>query len=207
MMSANFVLFLASAVVIALIPGPSIFYVAARTLAAGRSEGLASTLGMSLGGLVHILAGAFGVSALIMASAEAFTVMKLAGAIYLIWLGIKTFRTAKIEAAQDVEVTGAARAFRQGIVVEITNPKTASYFLAFLPQFIDVSQPVALQFMVLGVISVTLNGLVDLVVVVMAGAAREGLDKRPDVVARIRQGSGLIMAGLGASLLVARRAN
>ena len=205
-MSANFVLFLASAVVIALIPGPSIFYVAARTLAAGRSEGLASTLGMSLGGLVHILAGAFGVSALIMASAEAFTVMKLAGAIYLIWLGIKTFRTAKIEAAQDVEVTGAARAFRQGIVVEITNPKTASYFLAFLPQFIDVSQPVALQFMVLGVISVTLNGLVDLVVVVMAGAAREGLDKRPDVVARIRQGSGLIMAGLGASLLVARRA-
>lgn len=206
-MSTNFVLFLASAVVIALIPGPSIFYVAARTLAAGRSEGLASTLGMSLGGLVHILAGAFGVSALIMASAEAFTVMKLAGAIYLIWLGIKTFRTAKIEAAQDVEVTGAARAFRQGIVVEITNPKTASYFLAFLPQFIDVSQPVALQFMVLGVISVTLNGLVDLVVVVMAGAAREGLDKRPDVVARIRQGSGLIMAGLGASLLVARRAN
>ena len=161
---------------------------------------------MSLGGLVHILAGAFGVSALIMASAEAFTVMKLAGAAYLIWLGIKTFRTAKIEAAQDVEVTGAARAFRQGIVVEITNPKTASYFLAFLPQFIDVSQPVALQFMVLGVISVTLNGLVDLVVVVMAGAAREGLDKRPDVVARIRQGSGLIMAGLGASLLVARRA-
>ena len=206
-MSANFVLFLASAIVIALIPGPSIFYVAARTLAAGRSEGLASTLGMSLGGLVHILAGAFGVSALIMASAEAFTVMKLAGAIYLIWLGIKTFRTAKIEAAQDVEVTGAARAFRQGIVVEITNPKTASYFLAFLPQFIDVSQPVALQFMVLGVISVTLNGLVDLVVVVMAGAAREGLDKRPDVVARIRQGSGLIMAGLGASLLVARRTN
>lgn len=206
-MSANFVLFLASAVVIALIPGPSIFYVAARTLAAGRSEGLASTLGMSLGGLVHILAGAFGVSALIMASAEAFTVMKLAGAAYLIWLGIKTFRTAKIEAVQDVEVTGAARAFRQGIVVEITNPKTASYFLAFLPQFIDVSQPVALQFMVLGVISVTLNGLVDLVVVVMAGAAREGLDKRPDVVARIRQGSGLIMAGLGASLLVARRTN
>ena len=206
-MSTNFALFLASAVVIALIPGPSIFYVAARTLAAGRSEGLASTLGMSIGGLVHILAGAFGVSALIMASAEAFTLMKLAGAAYLIWLGIKTFRTARIEAPQNVEVTGAARAFRQGIVVEITNPKTASYFLAFLPQFIDVSQPVALQFMILGVISVVLNGLVDLVVVVMAGAAREGLDKRPDVVARIRQGSGLIMAGLGASLLVARRAN
>ena len=206
-MSTNFALFLASAVVIALIPGPSIFYVAARTLAAGRSEGLASTLGMSIGGLVHILAGAFGVSALIMASAEAFTLMKLAGAAYLIWLGIKTFRTARIEAPQNVEVTGAARAFRQGIVVEITNPKTASYFLAFLPQFIDVSQPVALQFMILGAISVVLNGLVDLVVVVMATAAREGLDKRPDVVARIRQGSGLIMAGLGASLLVARRAN
>ncbi len=206
-MSTQFALFLGSAALIALIPGPSIFYVAARTLAAGPREGLASTLGMSIGGLVHVLAGALGISALVLASAEAFTFLKVAGALYLIWLGIKTFRTAKIVAPQHVEVTGAARAFGQSILVEITNPKTASYFLAFLPQFIDVLQPVAAQFIVLGCISVILNCLVDLAVVAMASAARDGLDRRPHVIARIRQGSGVIMAALGASLLAARRAN
>lgn len=202
---SGFSLFLVSAALIALIPGPSIFYVAARTLAAGRAEGFASSLGMGLGGLVHILAGAFGVSALIMASATAFNVMKLVGAAYLIWLGIKTFRSAKVEVPLDVEVTGARKAFRQGILVEVTNPKTASYFLAFLPQFIDTTQPVAMPFLMMGLISVTLNGLVDIVVVYLAGAARAGLDKRPHLIARIRQGSGVIMAGLGASLLVAKR--
>src|SRR5215218_9871842 len=87
-------LFFAAALAVAVTPGPGVFYVAARTLAAGRGEGIASTLGTGLGGLVHVIAGAVGVSAIVMASAEAFAVLKLAGAAYLIWLGIKTFRTA-----------------------------------------------------------------------------------------------------------------
>ena len=90
----HFVLFLSAAGVLALMPGPGIFYVAARTLAGGRSEGLASSFGTGLGGLVHIIAGAIGISALVMASAEAFTVLKVAGALYLIYLGIKTWREA-----------------------------------------------------------------------------------------------------------------
>ena len=86
----SFLLFLAAASIVALSPGPGIFYVAARTLADGRGVGLASSLGTGLGGLVHVAAGAIGVSALILASAEAFTFLKLAGAVYLVWLGIKT---------------------------------------------------------------------------------------------------------------------
>src|SRR5215203_5620275 len=115
---ANVILFFLAALVIAVSPGPGIFYVAARTLAGGRDEGLASSLGTGLGGLVHVAAGAVGVSALVLASAEAFAFLKIAGAAYLIWLGIKTFRQARIAVDMRVESTGARRAFREGIVVE-----------------------------------------------------------------------------------------
>lgn len=136
---ANLALFSAAALAIALSPGPGIFYVAARTLAGGRGEGLASSFGTGLGGLVHVAAGAVGVSALVMASAEAFTILKLAGALYLVWLGLKAIREARQPFEANVTTTGAARAFREGILVEALNPKTAAFFLAFLPQFVDPS--------------------------------------------------------------------
>jgi threonine/homoserine/homoserine lactone efflux protein len=108
-------LFFAAALVLAVTPGPGIFYVAARTLAAGRSEGIASTFGTGLGGLVHVVAGAVGVSALVMASVEAFALLKLAGAAYLIWLGIKTFRTAgQAAVVLSTETSGWRHAFREG---------------------------------------------------------------------------------------------
>src|SRR5690349_6354849 len=94
--SQSFLLFLAAALLVAITPGPGILYIAARTLAGGRTEGLASSVGLGLGGLVHVIAGAAGLSALVMASAEAFTVLKLAGGVYLIWLGFKTWREARI---------------------------------------------------------------------------------------------------------------
>ena len=94
MNDASFPLFLLAALVIAAVPGPGIFYVAARTLAGGSKAGIASTFGTTLGGLVHVIAGGLGVSAIILASAELFAVLKFAGAIYLIWLGIRTFREA-----------------------------------------------------------------------------------------------------------------
>src|ERR1700733_10014939 len=93
----TFLLFLAAASIIALSPGPGILYVAARTLAGGRGEGLASSLGTAIGGLVHVAAGAIGVSALVMASADAFTLLKIAGALYLVWVGIKTIREARLD--------------------------------------------------------------------------------------------------------------
>ena len=205
MSGTNFTLFLLAALVIAAVPGPGIVYVAARTLSGGKSAGIASTFGTALGGLVHVIAGGLGVSAIILASAELFTVLKFAGALYLVWLGLKTFREAR-DLPQQVIAVGTQRVFREGVLVEALNPKTAAFFLAFIPQFLDPagSYP-ALQFMVLGLISVALNTLADVVVVMMAATARTGLVRRPQLLQRLRQGSGLFIAGLGISLALARR--
>ncbi|WP_024510261.1 LysE family translocator [Bradyrhizobium sp. ARR65] len=199
-------LFLAAALLVAITPGPGIFYIVARTLAGGRTEGLASSVGLGLGGLVHVLGGAVGLSALVMASAKAFTLLKIAGALYLIWLGLKTWRGARLAEPNKVQTTGVRRAIREGILVEALNPKTAAFFLAFIPQFVDPAANVATQFIVLGVISVALNTSVDLVVTYCAAKARAGLTRRPSFIARTRQASGAIMCGLGATLLFARRA-
>ena len=205
-MPAGFPLFLVAALVVAIVPGPGIFYVAARTLSDGRKVGITSTLGTGLGGLVHVIAGSLGVSAIILASAEAFAVLKFAGALYLIWLGIRAFRDADDLPVETAKAAGTVQAFREGILVEATNPKTAAFFLAFIPQFLDTAalHP-ALQFIALGLISVALNTLADLVVVQAASATRAGFMRRPMLLRRLRQGSGLFMMGLGASLLLARR--
>jgi threonine/homoserine/homoserine lactone efflux protein len=202
----GFSLFLIAALVVAVIPGPGIFYVAARTLSDSRKVGIASTLGTGLGGLVHVIAGSLGVSAIILASAEAFAALKFAGALYLIWLGIRAFRDAGELPVEMTKAAGTVQAFREGILVEATNPKTAAFFLAFIPQFLDVAAPhPALQFVALGLISVALNTLADLVVVQAASATRAGFMRRPHLFRRLRQSSGLFMMGLGASLLLARR--
>jgi len=206
--TGGFTLFLGAALVIALTPGPGLFYVAARNLAGGRREGLASSVGLGLGGLVHVVAGAAGLSALLMASAEAFTVLKLAGAAYLVWLGIKTIREAAVALTQEVAVTGAARAFREGVLVESLNPKTAAFFLALIPQFVEPAHGhIALQFATLGLISVLLNTLADIAMVIMAARARDGVARRPTLIRLLREASGLVMCGLGASLAFARRAS
>lgn len=203
---ANLALFLLAATALAISPGPGIFYVAARTLAGGRGEGVASSFGTAVGGLVHVAAGAVGVSALVLASAEMFTFLKIAGALYLVWLGIKTIRQSRVAPDIRVEATGMRHAFREGIVVEALNPKTAAFFLAFLPQFIDPSAgPVWLQFMVMGLISVALNTAVDIVVAMLAARARSAAVARPTLLRRLRQGSGLLIASLGLALLFARR--
>jgi threonine/homoserine/homoserine lactone efflux protein len=202
----NFSLFLLAALAIAVIPGPGIFYVATRTLSGGRQAGISSTFGTALGGLVHVIAGGIGVSAIILASAELFTLLKLLGAAYLVWLGIRTFRDAGIVPDEQPISAGTAGAFREGVLVEALNPKTAAFFLAFIPQFLDPAAGApALKFMALGLVSVTLNTVVDIVVVFMASAARDNFVRRPRLVRRLRQGSGLFIAGLGISLALARR--
>ena len=206
MTGANFPLFLLAALIVAVVPGPGIFYVAARTLSGGKGAGYASTFGTSLGGLVHVVGGALGVSAIILASAELFTALKFAGALYLVWLGIKTFREARELLAQPVVAVSTQHVFREGVLVEALNPKTAAFFLAFIPQFVDPAAGyVALQFATLGLISVVLNTLADVVVVMMAASARAGLTRHPTLLQRLRQGSGLFIAGLGISLALARR--
>jgi threonine/homoserine/homoserine lactone efflux protein len=205
------VLFLTAAGALALMPGPGIFYVAARTLAGGRGEGLASSFGTGLGGFVHILGGAIGVSALVMASAEAFTALKFVGAIYLVYLGIKTWRQASRDASQAALIgrehaIGTRRAFKEGVVVEALNPKTAAFFLAFLPQFVVLEAGhVALQFILLGTISVAMNTAVDVVVTYGAAALRDRLAARPGIIRRLRQASGAVLCALGVTLALAKR--
>ena len=199
-------LFLGAALVVACTPGPGIFYVAARTLSGGRGEGLASILGTALGGLVHVLAGAAGVSALVMASAEAFTVLKFAGAIYLLWLGVATWRGAeRMPESVSVHGLGWGKALRDGIAIEALNPKTAAFFLAFLPQFVEPSGNVAAQFAMLGLVSVTLNSLADVVVVRLAAGLRNGISARPELLATLRKASGAVLCALGLSLALADR--
>jgi threonine/homoserine/homoserine lactone efflux protein len=205
-------LYIAAAALLAVTPGPGIFYVAARTLAGGRAEGVASSFGTGLGGMVHVAAGSLGVSAIVLASAELFTALKLIGAAYLVWIGVRTIRSARREAAPMLAEIPAAppvgprRAFREGALVEALNPKTAAFFLAFVPQFLDpAAGHVALQFMLLGVISVALNTLADLVVACAAGGIRDGAAARPALIARLRAASGAAMVALGLGLAFARR--
>jgi threonine/homoserine/homoserine lactone efflux protein len=201
--------YIAAALLLAITPGPGIFYVAARTLAGGRAEGVASSIGTGLGGMVHVLAGSLGVSAIVLASAELFTALKLIGAAYLVWLGFRTFRAAGREAAamlDDGAALGARRAFREGVLVEALNPKTAAFFLAFIPQFVEpAAGHVALQFVVLGFVSVVLNTLADVAVAVAASRIREGAAARPGLVRRLREASGAAMIALGIGLSLARR--
>ena len=150
-----FLAFLIAAIVLAITPGPGIAYVVARTVAGGRKEGLASCFGTGVGGMLHVLAAALGVSLLVAQSALAFSVVKYVGAAYLIYLGIRMLMRKNHELhALDVSSQGPRRAFLEGIVVEALNVKTALFFLAFLPQFVSPSQPLAGQLALLGTICV-----------------------------------------------------
>jgi len=205
-------LYFMTASLLAIMPGPGIFYVAARTLAGGRGEGIASSVGTGVGGLAHVLAGSLGVSAIVLASAELFDTLKLLGAAYLIWLGFRTFRSAKhdVPMMRDHDPSrlaiGMRRAFRDGVLVEALNPKTAAFFVAFIPHFVDpAAGPVAFQFIVLGFISVALNTLADVAVAFVASGVRDSARARPAVVRRLRQGSGAAMIALGFGLALTKR--
>ncbi len=210
--ASQLALYAAAALLLAVTPGPGIFYVAARTLAGGRAEGVSSSFGTGLGGMVHVVAGGLGVSAILLASAELFTALKLAGAAYLIWVGLRTISSARRDASAALRGEAAAppvgprRAFREGVLVEALNPKTAAFFLAFVPQFLDPGAgSVAWQFVALGSVSVALNTLADIAVAFAAGRLRDGAAARPALVRRLGEISGGGMIALGIGLALARR--
>ena len=196
----RFLLFFVAALILAITPGPGIFYVLARSLAGGRREGILSSLGTFVGGLFHVFAAALGVSAILAASAVAFHTVKYAGAAYLVWLGIRMIRTRNAELAESAAAAKPSRnAFRQGILTEALNPKTALFFLSFIPQFINApAGHVFAQFVVLGAISVVLNTTADLLVVLAAAPLEQKLKHNPRFRSRQRVASGLGMIGLGA---------
>ena len=200
--------FLGAALVLAAMPGPGLLYVTGRTLAAGRADGFASCFGTLVGGLVHVVAGAAGVSAVLMASAQAFVALKFCGGAYLLYLAVQTWRAADRDLLQFAAVRrlGACRAFRQAIVVEALNPKTAAFFLAFIPEFIDVGQGhVAIQFLGLGLISVALNTGADVIAVMAASFFRSRLTPSGKFRPRVRKGSAAMLAALGIYFMVAER--
>lgn len=200
----HFFLFLGAATLLAISPGPGMLYVLARTLAGGRREGVLSTLGTFLGGLVHVVAAATGLSLVLATSAVAFAVVKYAGAAYLIYLGLRMILSAGQEA--DVHFApGQLRRnpFWQGIATEVLNPKTAIFFLAFIPQFVNrVHGGVFWQFILLGTISVTLNSCGDLVVIILATPMGARLRSSAVLRRRQRRVTGLTLIGLGAYVAV-----
>jgi len=191
--------------VLAITPGPGIFYVLARSLRGGRREGVLSAAGTFLGGLVHVAAAAFGLSAILAASAIAFETVRYAGAAYLIYLGYRMIRNRHQE-VHGLDPSVALRGtFVQGVTTEVLNPKTALFFLSFIPQFVSVQQGhVVAQFLLLGVISVALNTCADVLVAWFAGPLGARMERSAKLGSRQRAVSGVAMIGLGVYVATAR---
>jgi threonine/homoserine/homoserine lactone efflux protein len=201
-----FLIFLAAALVFAICPGPGVMYVLARTLSGGHREGILSCLGTFVGGLAHVLAAALGISAILATSAAAFTLLKYAGAIYLIWIGIRIIQTRHASLDDTRFSASSLHVFRQGVLTELLNPKTALFFLSFLPQFVSPAiGHVVLQLLFLGVVSVALNATVDLMVVTLAAPLGRRLATNVQFRRNQRVASGAAMIGLGTFAVLGER--
>jgi threonine/homoserine/homoserine lactone efflux protein len=199
------VLFLTASVVLAATPGPGMLYVLSRTLAGGKGEGISSALGTFLGGMVHVIAAAAGLSIVLATSAIAFSVVKYAGAGYLIYLGIRMIWNADRDLDTSGLVSTGTRGspFLQGILTEALNPKTALFFLSFIPQFVPGhGSHVFAGFLLLGLISVTLNTTGDLLAVMLSAPLKQLFTRSRRAQIRQRQASGVAMIALGAYVAV-----
>ncbi len=191
----------------AYMPGPAILYTAAQTMVRGRRAGFMAAAGIHVGGYVHVFAAALGLSAIFRHVPEAYMAVKIAGAVYLVWLGIGMLR--RRTTASDIpaiKAKTARRAFLESIVVEVLNPKVALFFIAFLPQFVDpaAALPIWAQFLVLGTIVNLAFSSADIVVVCVASAVI-GRVRQSGLIERItRIIGGTILIGLGTRLALAR---
>ncbi|MGD2132518.1 MAG: LysE family translocator [Maricaulaceae bacterium] len=200
--------FFAATAVFAYVPGPAMLYATAQTIARGRMSGLMAALGIHIGGYAHVVAAAAGLSALFHAVPVLYVVTKIAGAAYLVWLGVKMFirKTANPTAAPVIEPKSARKAFAESIAVEVLNPKTAIFFLAFLPQFTDPAGalPIWGQLLVLGAIVNLTFSTADLCCVAMAGAALKRLNASARAQKLLRRLGGGLLVGLGVNLVLQR---
>lgn len=201
----QFLLFLAAAGSLAVMPGPGLFYLTARAVSEGRAVALRCCLGSFGGGLVHVAAGSAGLSALVLASSTAFSVLKMAGGFYLLWLAWKAWHGAGVPQKVPGKWSRGGPEI-QGFIVEATNPKTALFFLAFIPQFIDTNAGhVAMQFIALGAVSVALNTAVALIAIVAAAHARRRIAQHRGMVGYTQKGSAVLLAALGFATLLVRK--
>jgi threonine/homoserine/homoserine lactone efflux protein len=195
-------LFSLATLALLLVPGPAVLYIVAQSVDHGRLAGFVSVAGVHLGTLVHTFAAAVGLSALIVSSALAFSVVKYAGAAYLVYLGIRRLleRTPPVDVA--TRSGSLPRLFWRGALVNVLNPKTALFFFAFLPQFVDPGRAVWSQVVVFGFLFVGLGFLSDGLYALTAGTFGRWLRRRPAI---LRWGSGSVYIGLGALTAVTRR--
>lgn len=195
--TSTLTVFVAAALAFLLVPGPAVLYIVARSVDQGRAAGFASVLGIGLGGMVHAAFAVVGLSAILASSAAAFAIVKWLGVAYLIWLGIR-----RLLGSDEEDVPGAgepdrlSRIFWQGIVVNVLNPKTALFFLAFLPQFVDTSRgPVWTQVLVLGFTLVTLGLCMDGLYALLSGTAGDWL-RRKNESSGFRRGKRYVSGGV-----------
>lgn len=200
--------FVITTTVFAFVPGPAMLYAAARTMAGGRRAGFMAVLGIHIGAYIHIIAAAAGLSVLFHAVPVAYMLVKLAGAIYLIWLGISLFRTRHAD-ADDFSpklAKSVRKAFIESVTVEALNPKTAIFFMAFLPQFVDsaASFPVWVQLAILGTVVNAIFTFADVVCVLLAGLIVARLKQSGALQKLVQRMGGTILVGLGLHLALQR---
>jgi threonine/homoserine/homoserine lactone efflux protein len=196
--------FVAAALLLLVTPGPAVLYIVARSIEQGRRAGLVSMLGVHAGTLVHVFAAAAGLSALLAASATAFGIVKYLGAAYLVYLGARRLLDRRVPAPEAPPTRRLGHAFVDGIVVNVLNPKTALFFLAFLPQFADVSRPhLGGQILALGLLFVLLGLCTDGLYALGAGTAAHWLRGKPRFLASERWVSGSMYIGLGVAAALA----
>ena len=196
--------FFTAAAIFAFIPGPGILYAAAQTMAGGRTIGLLGTLGLALGGYLHVIAAAAGLSVVFHAVPPLYAAVKLFGSTYLVWLGVSMIRAqaAGADGAPVVARKSGKRAFVEGVTVEVLNPKTAMFFLAFLPQFTDpaASLPVWAQLVILGSIVNLMFAAADVVAVLLASSVVARVGRASRVQRAAQQVGGGILVALGIRL-------
>lgn len=200
--------FFAAAVIFAFIPGPAILYTAAQTMSRGKRGGALAAFGIHIGGFVHIIAAAAGLSTIFTHAPMAYMVLKICGAIYLVWLGVGMIR-GKLDADElpHVKSSLGKKVFFDSMMVEILNPKVIIFYIAFLPQFVDPSAvyPLWLQFIILGVINNFLFSIVDVSVIFLTSAVLKGLKKSAKTQKIMRWVSGSTLMGLGLNLAVSEK--
>jgi threonine/homoserine/homoserine lactone efflux protein len=193
-------LFFTAAIVLLVIPGPSLFYIITRSVDQGRKAGLASTLGIATGTLGHVMAATAGLSSLLVTSSTAYAFVKYAGAVYLMYMGIKKFceRPTPDDNVSDVEQLPLRRIYVHGVLVQVMNPKTAIFFFAFLPQFVSPARGnVSIQFLVLGMLFSMLAFLSDSIWVLAAGSVARWLRYNQASIPHHHYISGTVYLGLG----------
>jgi threonine/homoserine/homoserine lactone efflux protein len=198
--TSTLLLYVLSTAALLAVPGPSVVYVVTRAVAHGRTAGLVSVLGLETGALLHVLLAAAGVTAVLASSPWAFAVLKYGGAAYLVWLGIRQLQ----QRGHADGATGTAgspdrlRLFRDGVLVDLLNPKTALFFLAFLPQFVEPARgPVALQALVLGLVFVIMATLTDGAYALTAAAVRNRVAAPEEGRPLLRRTTAAVYCGLG----------